>query len=241
MSNSFTVQVAELCGSIQTIEDLTPEMEFQIFEDMVKAYFLSATGRLDFIFQDKILNTRKYGSCTLSELRMQAGALLTMVVSSSVEFVELEGAQGDEDDGHLEESFVRVCFLDDKNCILVRRSHSKSCRGIALRSKMMWDISRGSYECAKEGKLALCRWSCQYRRIREGISEHERLNRVNDSGWIPRAKTKMPDKWCQIELSQDGKWKGAETDLVAGDHVLGVRIAGFGSAAEAIRILAIGQ
>merc|ERR1712039_65703 len=101
---------------------------------------------------------------------IRGGAVLTLVRTACVAFFELKGAQGDEQvNGSPEESFARVCLLDDKNCILVRRSHSKMFAGTTLRVQFVWDICRGMYcKSQEEGNSIRCIWLHQFRRVREG-------------------------------------------------------------------------
>merc|ERR1719356_1115627 len=130
-----------MSGHTYHIEDLFLYMRFQDLVYRVRACLAGSheTISFDLILDDEVLKASKHGNKTLSELDIRGGAVLTLVRTACVAFFELKGAQGDGNfHGSPEESFARVCLLDDENCILVRRSHSKIYAGMTLRSQFVW-------------------------------------------------------------------------------------------------------
>jgi len=232
---AFKVEVNEMSGKGHEIEGLYPSTSIAELLQQVSLIISTKKGvRLGLIHGDKLLASRQ-GSTKLTDLGIFAGTLLAVVQVNSIEYFEFTGQIDDEDPGS--ESSVRVCLLDESTCVLVRHTNTRIFYPWdgTFHVRQTWDIGHGAYTNLDACTVA-CAWQKQYRRLRTGITENERLTRVTDSGWIVRKE--VPEAWRQIQL-EGGKWRKNADELIDGDHILGIRLTGRGSAEEALRMLAL--
>lgn len=233
----FKLTVTQMSGQTHEIDNVLPSTTLAELLKMVRAAM--GTGkdvRLGLILDDEVLTLRQ-GDKQLCELRILRDSTLAAVKLSGVDFLESTEDVGDEDHrGRLTDSDtkVRICFLDDSRCILVRCTNTRSFNG-CFQSRQTFDIATGTYSCQDESKVNFT-WQCQYRRVRNGVSETEIVNRVDDSGW--RKRDQIPETWKSI-LLQGGTWHKDAELLIDGGRILGMRLSGRGSAEEALRLLAL--
>lgn len=239
-TSCFTVTVIEMSGRTHKIDGLLPASKISELLQKVKASLPDMVScQIGLILNNDLL-TSKHGCQDLSELHISQDSFLTVVKMSGMDFFEFVGDVGDEDTiaGLSEsETTVRVCLLDDDNCILIRRTASRTFnpRTDLFHGRLTWDICRGTYMWQKAGQ-AVFSWQHKYRRVRNGLSERESLNKMSDSGWVPRQR--LPEAWQQIQLEGD-VWHKDAGMLIDGYCILGTRLTGGGSVEEALGILAL--
>jgi len=238
VSAAFALQVTEMSGRSHIIDGVFPSTTIaDLLQKVWESLGKKAFGGVGLVFGTELL-TSNHGRRNLSELGVVADSMLTVVQMHGGEFFEHSGVIGDEDRmaGHSElESIVRICLLDSCNCILVRRTQIRAFNpgsGI-FQAKLTWDLCRGTYVPCDVGETVFS-WEHKYRRVRNAISETGM--RQADSGW--NAMGAIPEEWKQVQL-EGGRWRRGCEKLTDSHCILGIRLTGRGSVAEALTILAL--
>lgn len=234
----FKLTVIQMSGQAHEIDKLLPSTTLAELLKMARAAMGTWKDvRMGLIIDDEVLTSRQ-GDKQLGELRISQDSTLAAVKLSGVDFLESTEDVGDEvRRGRLADTNtkVRVCFLDDSRCMLVRCTNTRSFNNGLFQSRQTFDIATGTYIFQDESRVDFD-WKCQYRRVRNGVSETEIVNRIDDSGWIKRDE--IPEAWKSV-LLQGSTWHRDAELLIDGGRILGMRLSGRGSVEEALRLLAL--
>lgn len=237
---AFALQVTEMSGRSHVIDGVLPATTIaDLLQKVWDILGQKQVGDIGLVFGTELF-TSNHGRHTLSELGVVADSMLTAVQMHGGGFFEFSGAVGDEDQmaGHSEsESIVRICLVDTWHCILVRRTHIRALDpGTGMfQARLTWDLCRGTYASLGGGKTEFS-WEHKYRRVRNAVTETDALGRLTDSGWI--AKDVIPEAWKQVQLEGE-TWRRGWDKFTDGHCILGIRLTGQGSVAEALTILAL--
>lgn len=233
MSKSMSVCVAEMSGRTHEITGLkSSDTVKDLYHKMKEVVYAGKDVKVNLVMEDNILTWRDHGK-VLSAIGIKDGMLLYLVRNSASEVLEFTGEVGDEErKGDVQSTAVHVYFEDDSRCLLIRETYSKSVSG----GSFVWDIYRGTY--TQEGHAIVdCTWSVGYRRRRGGLDLSGCFT-VQDSGWIQKEVQKIPQSLTKLELDK-GAWKTKEVMFQEGDAILGVKLRGRETCAEAITLLAL--
>jgi len=227
---AFEVVVAELSGASHRLIDLHPsDTVGELYAALEGAAELNPRGCALVVGED-ILYEKEFGM-QLQDVGIKSGMTLTLVQINAVEVFEFAGMVGDEDyvRGSTCNTVVRVAFTRGNTCVLVRQTYTRWQTG-----SYTWDICSGTF-ATKENNALECTWRQCYRRRRAGVARGN-FTGMDDSGWN-RLK-KIPQVYREVNPASQ-EWSTRMTPFQERDEILGIRLAGFGSCAEAITLMGL--
>lgn len=232
------VEVVEMSGRTHHISELKSTDTVRTLYSKVEASMASVatatsnpSSKIGLVVEDRVL------TCTDLDKELQSVGIgnrmmLPLVRVSHSEVFECLGDVGDEDQlgAHsTSKTVVRLAFTSENTCLLIRQTYGRTFTGA-----FTWDICRGRYSMEGDN-VAVCTWPECYRRRRAGVERAGSFG-INDSGWIRRMK--VPDSWKRITLNSGG-WAMQAVMFQEGDGILGIKLFGRGTCAEALRLMAI--